>query len=306
MRLVGIHGELAGRCFVLGEAPLTMGRGSGNHVVLATRLASRNHAELRREGDGWTLYDGGSTNGTAVNGRRVRSHRLSAGDEIAIGHEVFRLEATDAPAEPRTVLMAPPAPQVLRVTVSGGGPVGLAFALMLDDLMGPRAEIVVYDGRWTGTDDGVTWKAKGRGSSRRQQVVTVQSRQWTKLPVAVQERLFDGDAHSEMWPTGPDSVDDLPPRNIRIAYIEDQLLAMANEAERIRLVPEWLDPADPTLADRHVLAVCEGSRSRTRDHFADLFGAADTAMYSLDGKQVQDVVLGLRVSPTCPTPWPCC
>jgi hypothetical protein len=36
MRLVGIHGELAGRCFVLGEAPLTMGRGSGNHVVLAT------------------------------------------------------------------------------------------------------------------------------------------------------------------------------------------------------------------------------------------------------------------------------
>jgi pSer/pThr/pTyr-binding forkhead associated (FHA) protein len=88
MRLVGIHGELAGRCFVLGEAPLTMGRGSGNHVVLATRLASRNHAELRREGDGWTLHDGGSTNGTAVNGRRVRSHRLGAGDEIAIGHEV--------------------------------------------------------------------------------------------------------------------------------------------------------------------------------------------------------------------------
>ncbi len=191
---------------------------------------------------------------------------------------------------------------MLRVTVSGGGPVGLAFALLLDDLMGARAEIVVHDGRWTSTDDGVAWKAKGRGSSRRQQVVTVQSRQWTKLPAAVQERLFDGDAHSEMWPTGPDSVDDLPPRNIRIAYIEDQLLALANEAERIRLVPEWLDPADPDLADRHVLAVCEGSRSRTREHFADRFGTADTSVYSVDGKQVQDVVLGLRVKSDLPDP----
>jgi hypothetical protein len=34
---------------------------------------------------------------------------------------------------------------------------------------------------------GVAWKAKGRGTSRRQQVVTVQSRQWRKLPVAGEE-----------------------------------------------------------------------------------------------------------------------
>jgi hypothetical protein len=148
----------------------------------------------------------------------------------------------------------------------------------------------------------VAWKAKGRGTSRRQQVVTLQSRQWRKLPVAVQERLFDGDAHTEMWPTGPDSVDDLPPRNVRIAYIEDQLLALANEAERIRLVPERFDPADPAVDDRHVLVVCEGSRSRTREHFLDRFGAADTSVYAIDGHQVQDVVLGLRVKSDLPDP----
>src|SRR6476620_5498086 len=295
MRLMGIHGELTGQSFDLGTAPLTMGRGADNHVILSTRLASRHHAELRPEGGGWTLHDGGSTNGTAVNGRRVRSHRLRPGDEIAIGHEVFRLEVAPAP-EPRTTVMPSVGPPVLRVTVSGGGPVGLTFALLLDDLMGPRAEIVVHDGRWETADDGgVAWKAKGRGTSRRQQVVTLQSRQWRKLPVAVQERLFGGDAHTEMWPTGPDSVDDLPPRNVRISYIEDQLLALANEAERIRLVPERFDPADPAVADRHVLVVCEGSRSRTREHFVDRFGAADTSVYAIDGRQVQDVVLGLRV-----------
>src|SRR3954454_18280604 len=162
--------------------------------------------------------------------------------------------------------------------------------------MGPRAEIVVHDGRWTPTDPnndagGVAWKAKGRGTSRRQQVVTLQSRQWRTLPVAVQERLFGGDAHTEMWPTGPDSVGYLPPRNVRIAYIEDQLLALANEAERIRLVPERLDPADPAdppFAPRHVLVGWEGSRARTREHFLDRFGAADTSVYAIDGHQVQD------------------
>ena len=304
MRLMGIHGELTGQSFDLGTAPLTMGRGADNHVILSTRLASRHHAELRPDGGGWTLHDGGSTNGTAVNGRRVRTHRVRPGDEIAIGHEVFRLEVAPAPAaEPRTTVMPSVGPPVLRVTVSGGGPVGLTFALLLDDLMGPRAEIVVHDGRWTPADDGgVAWKAKGRGTSRRQQVVTLQSRQWRKLPVAVQERLFGGDAHTEMWPTGPDSVDDLPPRNVRIAYIEDQLLALANEAERIRLVPERFDPADPAVADRHVLVVCEGSRSRTREHFVDRFGAADTSVYAIDGRQVQDVVLGLRVKSDLPDP----
>jgi 2-polyprenyl-6-methoxyphenol hydroxylase-like FAD-dependent oxidoreductase len=107
-----------------------------------------------------------------------------------------------------------------------------------------------------------------------------------------------------MWPTGPDSVDDLPPRNIRIAYIEDQLLALANErSERIRLEQQTFDAAtQENLLDQHVLAICEGSRSRTREHFADRFGAPDTSMYSLDGRQVQDVVLGLRVKSDLPDP----
>jgi hypothetical protein len=44
-----------------------------------------------------------------------------------------------------------------------------------------------------------------------------------------------------------------------------------------------------------VLAVCEGGRSRTREHFTDKFGNGDKSIYSLDGRHIQDVVLGLRV-----------
>ena len=164
--------------------------------------------------------------------------------------------------------------------------------------MGPRVAITVYDGRWKRDGDQIVWKTPDQGNVRRQQVVTIQSRQYLRLPPEVQERLFTPGAYSEMWPEGPDSIEDLGPRNIRIAYIEDQLLAIANEKrDQIQLIPERFDAAaaQDEIAERHVLAICEGSRSRTLEHFADKFGACDPSMYALDGKQVQDLVLGLRV-----------
>ena len=51
-----------------------------------------------------------------------------------------------------------------------------------------------------------------------------------------------------------------------------------------------------------MLAICEGGRSSTRDHYADRFGAADVNLYGLEGKQVQDMVLGLRVKSRLPDP----
>ena len=51
-----------------------------------------------------------------------------------------------------------------------------------------------------------------------------------------------------------------------------------------------------------MLAICEGGRSSTRDHYADRFGTADVNLYGLEGKQVQDMVLGLRVKSRLPDP----
>ncbi|MBP2708239.1 FHA domain-containing protein [Microbispora sp. RL4-1S] len=305
--IVGDEGPLAGQRFPVSDKPVTFGRRGDNSVVITSDRASRFHAEVRREAEGYVLHDRGSRNGTLVNGTRVTSHLLQPGDTITIGGETFRFEAFD---DSETIMDASllqtfvgslpsvEPGQVLRVTISGGGPVGLGLALLLEHLMGPRVSITMYDGRWTQDGSRIVWKNAAQGNNRRQQVVTVQSRQYLNLPEEVQARLFTEGSYTEMWPAGPDSIRGYSPRNIRIAYIEDTLLEMANEkSDRIRLVPANFDPVNDheAVAQDHVLAICEGGRSRTREHFSDKFGKADKSIYSLDGHHVQDVVLGLRV-----------
>ncbi|GII05018.1 FHA domain-containing protein [Planobispora takensis] len=299
--IVGDDGPLRGQRFALGDTPTTFGRRPDSSVVIASRRASRCHARVRHEGGRYVLHDLGSRNGTLVNGVRVTSHVLRPGDLIMIGEERFRFLAADETADEVTdeaaTLLDPSVP-VLRVSISGGGPVGLSLALLLEDLMGPRVAVTVYDGRWMEEDSRIVWKGQAEGNVRRRQVVTVQSRQYLNLPASVQERLFTPGAYSEMWPAGPDSIGGHAPRNLRIAAIEDRLLEMAGDKPgRIRLVPARFSPEehDQSVKQEHVLAICEGGRSRTREHFAGKFGTADSSIYSLDGRHLQDVVLGLRV-----------
>ncbi|BFO19699.1 hypothetical protein SHKM778_60870 [Streptomyces sp. KM77-8] len=230
---------------------------------------------------------------------------MAPGDTIRIGDETFLFETQEAVETvmdlsqmdlPRAGAVVDPG--VLRVTVSGGGPVGLAFALLVEEALSGRVAITVYDGRWVRSGTSVVWKDAAQGNVRRQQVVTVQSRQYLALTDEMQTAMFgDSGKFSEMWPLGPDSVDGQPPRNIRIAYIEDRLLELANRKSAIRLVPKRLDIAEQEhlIARDHVLVISEGGRSRTREHFADRFGVADASIYSLDGEHIQDVVLGLKV-----------
>ncbi|MFD3774846.1 FHA domain-containing protein [Streptomyces sp. NPDC058612] len=309
--IVGRTGPFSGQSVVLGAEPLSFGRKDDSGVVIVSPSASRLHAEILTEDAGFVLYDRDSRNGTFVNDQRVTRHVLRPSDCIRIGDETFLYEAQDAMETVIDLslldLPRPSAtdPGTLRVTVSGGGPVGLAFALALDEMLPGRTAVTVYDGRWTRKGSSVVWKDETQGNFRRQQVVTVQSRQYLALPEEVLSALFDdGAAYSEMWPVGPDSVDGRPPRNIRIAHIEDRLLELANRKPSIRLVPKRFDVAEEQgrITREHVLAVAEGGRSRTREHYADRFGAADASIYSLDGEHLQDVVLGLRVTSKLPDP----
>ncbi len=66
----------------------TLGRHPANTIRLSDREVSKEHAVIERIGGTFVLRDLGSSNGTFVNGRRVRELRLKDGDEIALGHNI--------------------------------------------------------------------------------------------------------------------------------------------------------------------------------------------------------------------------
>jgi Inner membrane component of T3SS, cytoplasmic domain len=73
--------------FPLNSAPLTVGRGGQNDLVLTgDEFASGRHARFEVRGDGAWVLDLESTNGTFVNGTRVAgAQRLEAGDVLRVG-----------------------------------------------------------------------------------------------------------------------------------------------------------------------------------------------------------------------------
>jgi Nif-specific regulatory protein len=75
--------------FELGGEPLSVGRDSSNRVRLADSALSRRHCRIEPKDGGFLLTDLESLNGTFVNGRPVREHLLSDGDQIAVGESRF-------------------------------------------------------------------------------------------------------------------------------------------------------------------------------------------------------------------------
>jgi predicted component of type VI protein secretion system len=78
---------VAGRRVLLGPRGAILGRSRDCDVVLEDSSVSRQHAQLRPQGEcDWTIEDLGSTNGVRVNGRVLRGVRvLRDGDRIELG-----------------------------------------------------------------------------------------------------------------------------------------------------------------------------------------------------------------------------
>ena len=79
--------------FPLNSAPVTVGRGGQNDLVLSgDDFASARHARIESRGDGVWVQDLDSTNGTFVNGARVAgAQRLDAGDILRVGETDLRV-----------------------------------------------------------------------------------------------------------------------------------------------------------------------------------------------------------------------
>jgi pSer/pThr/pTyr-binding forkhead associated (FHA) protein len=65
-------------------------------MVLVEDMVSRRHAKITVTGDQIFIQDLGSTNGTFVNGEKIKRARLQEGDRILIGTSIIKLVASDA------------------------------------------------------------------------------------------------------------------------------------------------------------------------------------------------------------------
>ena len=77
------------RAVAVGEAPVLIGRGAANGVVLSDDLASREHVSVARVGDTWTVSDLGSRNGTFLDGKRLTGVASGAWRCLRVGHTLL-------------------------------------------------------------------------------------------------------------------------------------------------------------------------------------------------------------------------
>lgn len=91
-RLVICNGGFEGMRYDLTAEETIIGRNPTTDITLLDEGISREHSLILHDTEtpSYSIEDLQSTNGTKVNGKRVRSAELQDGDEIQIGHTRFR------------------------------------------------------------------------------------------------------------------------------------------------------------------------------------------------------------------------
>lgn len=94
-QLVAIEGTDRGKKLTLNKNLTKIGKRETNDMILVDKTVSRNHVEIEYTSDSFLLRDLGSTNGTFLNGSRVKEAYLSPGDLIKIGNTTLEFVAFD-------------------------------------------------------------------------------------------------------------------------------------------------------------------------------------------------------------------
>ena len=98
-RLVVIEGPEEGRRVEISKERITIGRSLICGLALTDNAVSGTHCEIVASESGFLLRDLGSTNGTSVQGVRVREAWLKPGDAIQLGRTVIRFEVGSGTVE---------------------------------------------------------------------------------------------------------------------------------------------------------------------------------------------------------------
>jgi hypothetical protein len=77
---------------------IVVGRSSDLDRVLVEEMVSRKHARIAYENDAVVIEDLGSTNGTFVNGEKIKRAQLKEGDRVLIGTSILKVIVMDGSA----------------------------------------------------------------------------------------------------------------------------------------------------------------------------------------------------------------
>jgi pSer/pThr/pTyr-binding forkhead associated (FHA) protein len=89
-----ISGKYQGGEFpLLSDKEIVVGRSSDLDMVLVEDMVSRKHAKIATHAGQLVIQDLGSTNGTFVNGEKIKKTRLKEGDRILIGTSILKVVA---------------------------------------------------------------------------------------------------------------------------------------------------------------------------------------------------------------------
>ena len=97
LRLIVVKGKAAPDEVELRSPVAIIGRQRSCDLVIPAATVSRLHCELALEGQWVRIRDLGSSNGTFVNGQRVKEARATTGDRLTIGPITFEIYIAGAP-----------------------------------------------------------------------------------------------------------------------------------------------------------------------------------------------------------------
>jgi sigma-B regulation protein RsbU (phosphoserine phosphatase) len=96
--LVTLKGPDTGRQFLLDQDVMVLGRQTDSGICLESQAVSRHHARILRVDSNFFVEDMGSSNGTYINGSRIRDRvPLTEKDTLQIGPYIFGLRVPPAP-----------------------------------------------------------------------------------------------------------------------------------------------------------------------------------------------------------------
>jgi pSer/pThr/pTyr-binding forkhead associated (FHA) protein len=111
LKLIVLAGAKQGLEIPLKKEKFLIGRAKECALRAGSEAISRRHCAIMRTGDGWTVKDLGSRNGTHVNDVRIAEETaLKVGDELRVGPLEFRVAPVVAAAPKASPAAGPPAP----------------------------------------------------------------------------------------------------------------------------------------------------------------------------------------------------